>query len=359
MNGYINACLKSLSSTGHIDVAVAYAAGHEQAPYANKQFEWVERRYEWDTQPSRLELQRLLGPRVDAVLVNGWNIRGYRSVLRELGRSGVPRLLYMDNQYSGTPKQWLGRATWRQYIRPYFDAAFVPGERQAEFARLLGFGDNRIMRGSLTADTANFDPPAGLHSERPRALLYVGRLTYKKGVEILRRAYAQYRSNIEHPWPLYVAGTGPQLGVLEGEPGVTMLGFVQPSGLPSVMWNARVMVSPSLFEPWGVAIHEATAAGLIVIATTAAGAGVHLVQDGYNGYVVPTGDPAELAKALQVTTTLPDARQAEMSQASLLLSRQFSPDRWATYLVEMLDWRARADAVPSTRRREAIGRLEH
>jgi glycosyltransferase involved in cell wall biosynthesis len=66
------------------------------------------------------------------------------------------------------------------------------------------------------------------------------------------------------------------------------------------------------------------------------GAGVHLVQDGFNGFVVPTGDASELARAMTVLTHAPEERLDAMSRGSVVLSQQLSPDRWAQYVLEML-----------------------
>jgi glycosyltransferase involved in cell wall biosynthesis len=276
--------------------------------------------------------------RTDAVLISGWQIRGYRAVLRELGRRRIPRILCMDNQWRGTPKQWLGRASRGLYIQPFFDTAFVPGDRQARFARVLGFREQHLMRGLYCADTAAFAVPADWKGQREPAFLFTGRLSAEKGIDVLADGYRRYRSSVDAPWPLRVAGIGPHSRALAEVDGVDMLGFLQPADLPKAMWSATAAVSPGIFEPWGVAIHEATAAGLPVICSEEAGAGVHLVQDGYNGYVVPTGNGVQLAKAMRTLSLLPPDRLKEMASASVSLSLQFSAKRWAQYVTGMLEW---------------------
>ena len=70
---------------------------------------------------------------------------------------------------------------------------------------------------------------------------------------------------------------------LVGVHGVEMLGFVQPDDLPAVLERAGCLVLPSRFEPWGVVVHEAAAAGLPIVCTPVCGAATRLVLDGYNG----------------------------------------------------------------------------
>src|SRR5258706_8059004 len=97
------------------------------------------------------------------------------------------------------------------------------------------------------------------------------------------------------------------------------------------MGYACCWVLPSRFEPWGVAIHEATSAGLGVICSSACGASAHLVQDGRNGFVVRADDEKNLGNALMRYASLLPKQTEEMSDHSYYLSSQFTPKRWASY----------------------------
>ena len=340
MSGYFNACLRSLGATGQVSLRVAYRAPVNDAPFDEAGFSRFAHEYRWRDKPNRESLSALLGDeRLDAVLVCSWNEANYRAFLPELGRQGTTRVLCMDNQWNGTPKQWLGRMTWRQYLRPYYDLVFLPGYRQLQFARRLGFKREHIMRGLYCADTPAFTMPPAWEGERQKTFLFVGRLVPEKGLAILARAYSDYRRSVDDPWPLLIAGAGPQARAFEGIPGVRLLGFLQPGLLPATMWGATALLCPSLFEPWGVVVHEATAAGLIVVCSEAVGAGVHLVQDGYNGFIVPKSETSDLAQAMTALTHAEHSRLESMSRGSILLSKQFSPERWAEYVLEMLAWR--------------------
>jgi glycosyltransferase involved in cell wall biosynthesis len=112
-----------------------------------------------------------------------------------------------------------------------------------------------------------------------------------------------------------------------------MLGFVQPDELPGLLARAGCLVLPSRFEPWGVVVHEATAAGLPVVCTSVCGAASRLVLDGYNGAVVSPGDAEALARALLRMSEADAGTRRAMSQASRSLARQFTPERWAAHLL--------------------------
>jgi glycosyltransferase involved in cell wall biosynthesis len=167
--------------------------------------------------------------------------------------------------------------------------------------------------------------------------LFVGRLTEIKGVSDLLEAYRLYRERNKQAWPLRIVGVGPLGDSVKLSPGVEHLGFVQPGDLPPIMWAATSLVLPSRFEPWGVVVHEATIAGLVPICSDRVGAAVHLVQDGYNGYVVPTKKPTDLALCMERVARKSESELESMRRASQLMSLQFTTDRWAHYVVDMLE----------------------
>ena len=289
--------------------------------------------YRYRSLPGRRLVQGVASQFVpDVVVISGWQIPQYRHVARRIGKRTL-RVLFMDNQWLATPKQLLGVATASVYVRPLFDVAFLPGERHAVFARKLGFPHHAIWRGMYSCDQPRFarafdsrqaGPPEDAHS-----FLFVGRLVAEKGLDVLAEAYDMYRVRAEQPWPLVICGRGPLEHIFEGRPGVRVVGFVQPETLPDVFAGAGCFVMPSRFEPWGVAIHEAAAAGLPVICTNACGAAPHLVEDGVNGYVVETGSASYLADAMVKVAGLTNEARAHMSSMSNTLSVRYTPAYWA------------------------------
>jgi glycosyltransferase involved in cell wall biosynthesis len=246
-------------------------------------------------------------------------------------RGRALRIVVMDHQWLGTPKQWLGRLTRRLYIQPAFDAAFMPGDEQAVFARHLGFEQHEIIVGLYTCHESFFTGP----QDPPRnSFLFVGRLVDTKGVDVLAAAYREYRRQSSDPWPLVAAGIGPMDSELKAIDGVELLGFVGPRELPGVMADTGCLVLPSRFEPWGVVVQEAAASGQPVICTSSCGAASRLVLDGYNGRVVAPDRPEELTRAMLWVERADPSHRVAMSQRSVELAKQYTPRRWAEHLVE-------------------------
>lgn len=350
VTGYVQAELRALVDAG-TDVWLVHQRPAADSPFDPRQVTAGVRSSCWTTdQPDvAILLCELEDFDPDAVVICGWDVRGYRKVARSL-RGQTLRILMMDNQWWGTPKQWGGVAVSRFLIQPAFDATFLPADPQAAFARKLGFTDLEIMWGVNTCDHPRF---AAIAERRgtdlpPEAFLFAGRLVHDKAVDVLADAYALYRQSVADPWPLKVAGTGPDAHLIHGRDGVEVLGFVQPAQMPDLLGHAGCLVVPSRFEPWAVVIHEAAAAGLPIVCTSVCGAASRLVLDGHNGHVVPPEDPAALAHGFGLVHRASDERRRAMGRASEELARQFTPERWAATLLERLpELRARVGLRPA------------
>jgi glycosyltransferase involved in cell wall biosynthesis len=334
LSGYVHAQFAALTQAG-VRLLVVHRSLRSDAPFDQDEVTRTIDARAWSEAPNEAELEAALDDfDPDALLVMSWNVGAYRRAARRR-RGRTLRILCMDNQWWGTAKQWGGVAVSRFVLQPAYDAVFVAGERQAAFARRLGFRSEQMLWWLYVGDTPVFEKVAVDRGERlpPGAFLYVGRLAPEKAIDVLADGYRTYRARVEQPWPLLVAGTGPELHHLAGLEGVELLGFVQPSELPDVLARAGCLVLPSRFEPWAVVAHEAAAAGLPVVCTWVCGASTRLVLDGYNGVVVSPDDAAGLAAGLARISGASDAERLAMGEASMQLARQMSPQRWASYLL--------------------------
>jgi glycosyltransferase involved in cell wall biosynthesis len=339
LSGYLAACLRETQRQG-AQLFVTYSEAQSSAPYCATHFDFIDHRFEWKGSPNSEDLGlalRTFDPQ--AIVVAGWHVYGYRAILRQY-RGRIPRIMCMDNQWRGTLKQWVGILCSRWYIQPLCDQVWVPGERQASFGSRLGFSSSQVMRGMYCCDFDAFSREGERRlasiSLLPKAFLFSGRLIPEKGLDVLASAYRRYRELAASPWPLLICGEGPWRYRLANKPGIELLGFIQPSRLPETFALASCLILPSRFEPWGVVVHEAVAAGLTVLASTEVGSTVHLVQDGYNGALFAPGDVCRLAELMLTYSNHSDERRHRMAGNSMSLGRQFTPARWASYLLEHL-----------------------
>jgi glycosyltransferase involved in cell wall biosynthesis len=310
----------------------------EDTPYDPTSFQWISNAYPLVSLRRDEGLVRAVERfRPDVTLIVGWEPPAYRRCAEALRGSSL-RVVGMDNQWLATPKQILGIATQRIYLRPYFDAAFLPGRRQREFALRLGFPEQRIFEGFYSADVDAFRNVPALANggvDKRRGFVYVGRLVEPKGVRVLLDAYEAYREAVTDPWTLLVLGAGPLGRVAAQQTGVEVAGFVEPAELPAYLARASFLVLPSRFEPWGVVVHEAVAAGLGCICTSRVGAADAFVRDRENGRIVPEGSVSALAEALAWSHQLSHEKLADVSALSRSLANRFTPERWAQTVLTM------------------------
>ncbi len=140
---------------------------------------------------------------------------------------------------------------------------------------------------------------------RPATLLAVGAVTPRKGFGILVQALRELAGL---DWRLTIAGPldrapeeAARLAAAIRDAGladrIALPGTVDPTGLETLYAFADLMVSPSLYEGYGMAIAEALARGLPLVASTG-GAAADTVPD-EAGLKVPPGDVGALAAALR------------------------------------------------------------
>jgi glycosyltransferase involved in cell wall biosynthesis len=131
-------------------------------------------------------------------------------------------------------------------------------------------------------------------------LVFAGRLGPQKAVGVLLEALGRVADVT-----LVIAGDGPERVALEGrvvELGlnarVRFLGSVQRETVLRLFRAADASVLPSAWENFPHTVVEALAVGCPVIATAVGGV-PEVVRDGANGLLVPPGDAAELADAIE------------------------------------------------------------
>lgn len=330
MSGYMAACWHALARQSDIRLMIAVTANNASYGYTENflaGLDWHGFAPRSDTFTAELE-GKLDAFEPDVVVVSGWLVKGYRELVTRKRLAKITKIVVMDAQWHGTVRQRMGIRLLAPYLR-HFDLIAVPGDRSRQYALKLGFPDRRIATGLLGCDFERFSTAhsARARNDWPRAFAYVGRYAPEKSLDMLIEAYQIYRTRVSDPWPLITCGKGPLAPLLRGD-GIRDLGFQQPSALPDLLSRAGVFVFPSRYEPWGVALVEACAAGMPVIVTSACGAAVECVRDGFNGFVVPPDDRAALTESLVRAHHAYDDLP-EMGARSLTFAAPYSAHEWA------------------------------
>jgi len=139
-------------------------------------------------------------------------------------------------------------------------------------------------------------------NDKTTQLLFVGRVVYQKGLDLLANALKDLR-NLD--WQLTIVGDGSykeHLHQLIEQNQLTQRvdfhGWCNKEKVLPLLSTADIFINPSRHEGMPNAVLEAMACGLPIIATRIAG-NEDLVVDGKNGLLVRSEDVAGLQKALQ------------------------------------------------------------
>lgn len=290
---------------------------------------------------SRTELLRLaLQINPDLTYVSGWVNKDYLAVAAQMKAAEAAVVTGLDNQWRGTLRQY-GAALASQfgYLGRYFSHVWVAGHRQYEYARRLGFSQDRIIFDMYSADLELFhrayaDNLGNKQRRYPHRFLYVGRFAAAKGLDILLNAW-MLMGDRRGDWELHLIGNGPLRETLTAKAGIVVKDFLQPEELQREVAEAGCFVLPSRREPWGVVVHEFSAAGLPLILADEVGAGTAFLLHGYNGFCFHAGNENALVKAMIHVSALPDASLLEMGRRSHELSARITPDTSAANLLSI------------------------
>jgi glycosyltransferase involved in cell wall biosynthesis len=241
----------------------------------------------------------------DAVVVYGYSHPWMLLAALMCRMRRVPYLLRAESARQGKAtglRRHLRNAVARAVVSASA-AGLAIGQLNEEFYR--HYGASRIIWAPYSVDDERFaGPPSisrsellsrwNLDSHKP-VILFCGKLTpRKRPLDLCVAAKA-----LAHDVNVLFVGDGVladevRACLLPGAGAIT--GFINQSELPAYYHAADIIALPSEWEPWGLVVNEAMAAGVIPVVSDRVGAGPDLVAG--VGEVYPCGDTARLADAL-------------------------------------------------------------
>jgi glycosyltransferase involved in cell wall biosynthesis len=198
-------------------------------------------------------------------------------------------------------------------------------------------------------------------------LLYLGRFTAVKRLPLLIGAHARAEALLGRHFPLVLVGGHP--GEWEGEhpletirrlgaERVFLTGWRPHDQLPQSLNAADALVLPSVAEAFGLALVEAMACGVPVIACDAHGPS-EIVRDGESGWLVAPDDERALEQALVEAVAQPGERLRRGQQAAAEARRRYGWGAIAAQTAALYDQviaeRERERTDPRQRRGRAEG----
>jgi glycosyltransferase involved in cell wall biosynthesis/predicted metal-dependent phosphoesterase TrpH len=218
------------------------------------------------------------------------------------------------------------------------DVVLTPSAASDERLVELGVPAGRLGRWDRGVDVGRFDPARrvpGLFGADRVNVLYAGRQTIEKGVELLASSFLEARER-EPRLHLLLAGGGPEESELRARLGdaATFLGWLDGDELAVTYASADLMLFCSQTDTFGQVVLEAQAAGLPVVAVDAGGPR-ELIEPGRSGVLCPP-DAEAIGAAVAYLARAGDAR-ARLAHGGLAAVRDRT---WEAALGRLADgWR--------------------
>jgi glycosyltransferase involved in cell wall biosynthesis len=241
------------------------------------------------------------------------------------GGHGIPMIVTMHGSDVRLARGARALALFRR-VSEQASAMYAVSGWLARLAR-EALGGRVVETAPMPAATALFTAPAHDAHQKDR-MLFVGRLNAQKGLDDLLQAMARAR----RAWTLDVVGDGPDrdalrrraesLGVADR---VSWLGHLPQSELPALYARSAALIIPSTQEGLGLVGVEAALCETPAIAYASGGL-TDVVHDGSTGWLVPTGDVAALAHAIDGVVERPTKARAYGAAARVRALATFSPE---------------------------------
>lgn len=162
-----------------------------------------------------------------------------------------------------------------------------------------------LYKKDILTKTVNIDEKLSLREELgigyDKVIISVGSIIYRKAFDVLIKSIVGVKGNVG----LYIVGGKPteELTDIIETNGLTNIHFVEfipYEKLAQYYQAADFYAMATREDTWGLFVNEAMANGLPVITTERCVAGVDLIEDGQNGYIVPVDDPDMMREKIQL-----------------------------------------------------------
>lgn len=177
----------------------------------------------------------------------------------------------------------------RQVVFKRSEAFIAASDGSLELFRSYGIPVDKVFKSPLCVDNERF----GRENRRSKVfdLMFCSRFADVKQPLLALDVAERVADALGRSVSILLVGSG-ELEVKLREKAENLVGvisefhgFASQEELPGLYASAKVFLFPTKWDPWGVVVNEACAAGLPIVSTPVAGVVGEIVQDGVNGYV--------------------------------------------------------------------------
>lgn len=180
----------------------------------------------------------------------------------------------------------------------------VPSQIVKKSLEFSGADSEKIKVIPYGVDTSKFEFVKKKDVNKPLRLIYVGQISFRKGLHHLLKVVSKYDPNRVK---LTVAGAYTADSIFVKEYGdkenIEFVGFITRDILAKKYQESDAFIFPTLGEGYGLVVLEALSCGVPVISSDLAG-GNDAIIEGYNGYVFEAGNDDEMIEKIERLASL-------------------------------------------------------
>ena len=237
------------------------------------------------------------------------------------------------------------RNYWIKYVLKNAFSVWGTGLSATNNLKLMGASQKHTFNLPYFTDIDIFKPIEKEREKKEIVFLSSGRLTNKrKGFDLALEALGML--NIKYPavkFSYHIAGTGPDYKLLVEqckkyniEELVKFVGWLDLDDLIGFYEKGDYFLHPARYEPYGVAVIEAMASGLIVVGSDVTGAVIDRVQDGVNGFIHKDNNVENLFLKLIKLTSLSNDSIDVMRKKSIEVSSEWKLEKGTKLIYQYL-----------------------
>lgn len=236
--------------------------------------------------------------------------------IRYMRRHKIPYILSTDGGFANYNESSIKKRL-KTYLIGGASKWLSPGGLSDEYLIHYGASKDKIIRYPFTSlkkedileHPISYEEKIKLRKslglEGDIVLIGVGQIIPRKGWDVLAKvmkSLVNYSALGNKEIKAYIVGGEEerlveQIGPLPSD--LHVIPFMPKNELFRYYKAADIFVLPTREDIWGLVVNEAMACGLPVITTDRCNAGIELVEDGINGYIVPVDDEEEIAMTIK------------------------------------------------------------
>lgn len=248
--------------------------------------------------------------RYDIIVVGGYATPTGMLAINYMKINRIPFILNADGGFINKNENFL-----KKHIKNHHISSAIcwlsTGEETTKYFEYYGANIQNIFEYPFTSlyqkdileDVVDIDKKkktrVNLNINEEKVILTVGQFIHRKGFDVLLNACKK----IHKDYGVYIVGGEPteEYIKLKEEFNLTnvhFVGFKSKEELKEYYISSDLFVLPTREDIWGLVINEAMAYGLPVITTNRCIAGLEMVQDYENGFIVPVNNIDLLARRI-------------------------------------------------------------